>query len=212
MPGRRWVTPLAAAAALCLAAAGALTAMVLSGVPLGVDELLAQPVHEWAHGSLAAVPVAELLRWTGSPLLLTPLTLGVVVVLVLRGRGGYGAYLAATAIGGVVISETVKRLVARPRPVWPDPLDTASNWSYPSGHSLAGITNWVVYGVIALLLVPGRGGRVLAVGCILWGLLMAPSRVVLGVHWPTDVVAGWLFGFGWVAAVSAVAVSLVGRR
>jgi len=77
---------------------------------------------------------------------------------------------------------------------------------------MAGITNWVGYGVIALMLLPGVRGRVAAAGLVTWGLLMAPSRLVLGVHWPADVVAGWLLGAAWVLTVSVVAVMLVTRQ
>lgn len=211
LPGRSSIVPLAAGSALCAALAALLTLAVLEGWPAGADAAVAVPVHEWAGGNLAAVPLAEVLRWTGSPVVLAPLTIVIVALLAVRGFVGYALYLAACALGGSVISETMKEAVARPRPVWTDPLSSASDWSFPSGHALGGVTNWVVYGVIALFLIPGRAGRVVAVGCVAWGLLMAPSRVVLGVHWPTDVLGGWLFGFAWVLAVSAVAVTLVHR-
>lgn len=211
LPGRRAIAPLAAAAAATAVLAGLLTLAVLDGWPERADLAVAIPVHEWAGGNLAAVPLAELLRWTGSPVVLTPLTVGIVILLAVQGLRGYALYLAACAAGGALISEVLKGVVARPRPVWTDPLSSAADWSFPSGHALGGVTNWCVYGVLALLLIPGRPGRVVAVGCIAWGLLMAPSRVVLGVHWPTDVLGGWLFGGAWVLAVSAVAVMVVNR-
>lgn len=211
LPGRSAIAPLAAAAALCAAMATLLTAAVLRGWPGDVDLALAVPVHEWAGGTLAAVPVAEVLRWTGSPVVLAPLSIALVILLAVRGHRGYAVYLAACALGGAVISEVMKEIVARPRPVWTDPLSTAADWSFPSGHALGGVTNWVVYGVIALCLIAGRRGRVVAVGCVVWGVLMAPSRIVLGVHWPTDVLGGWLFGGAWVLAVSAVALTMAHR-
>ncbi len=211
LPGRAAIAPLIVGSALCAALAALLTLAVLAGWPAGADAAVAVPVHEWAGGNLAAVPMAEILRWTGSPVVLAPLTIIVVAVLAVRGHTGYAVYLAVCALGGSVISETMKEVVARPRPVWTDPLSSASDWSFPSGHALGGVTNWVVYGVIAVFLIPGRSGRIVAVGCISWGLLMAPSRIVLGVHWPTDVLGGWLFGFAWVLAVSAVAVTLIHR-
>lgn len=143
---------------------------------------------------------------------MTAVTSLAVVGLLATRRAGPAAYLTATAVGGAVLSEVLKDVVARPRPVWVDPLWSAEGFSFPSGHSLAGITNWVVYGVLALYLIAGRRGVILAAALITWGVLMAPSRLVLGVHWPSDVVAGWLLGFGWVAAVSAVALLVIRRR
>lgn len=205
---------MAAASAACFAAAAALAVAVAQQQPdlLDGDLAIDTTIHEWVLDKPAVITWAELQSWTGGPAGVTVLSILMVVVLLVLRRPGYATYLAATALGGVVLSETLKDAVARDRPTWTQPLWGAEGYSFPSGHSLAGVTNWVVYGVIVLLLVAGTRGLVLAAVLITWGLLMAPSRLVLGVHWPSDVIEGWLLGFGWVLAVSAVALLLVRRR
>ena len=205
---------LVAGSIACFAVAAVLTYLVVTQWPPLLASDLA--IDTWIHGVAVTAPglvvVAEVLNWTGSPVFLTPLTTAVVIGLLVTRRVGWAGYLAATALGGVVLSEVIKSSVARPRPTWPDPLWVEDGFSFTSGHSLAGITNWLVYGVIVLFCVPGSRGRVAAGVLMAWGLLMAPSRLVLGVHWPADVVGGWMVGLGWVLAVSAVAVVLVSRR
>lgn len=198
----------------CALAFGVLTALVAAGWPplLASDLRIDTGIHSVATSSSALVGLAIVLSYTGGPVLVTVASTIGVVALAVQGRLGFATYLAATALGGVALSEGTKGAVERARPVWPDPLWGAEGASYPSGHSLAGITNWVVYGVIALMLWPGTRGRVAAAVLMTWGLLMAPSRLVLGVHWPADVVGGWLLGAAWVLAVSTVAVILVTRQ
>ena len=214
LPGVRGVRIMAVTAAACLLGFGLLTVLVATGWPpvLASDLSIDTAIHAMATSSPALVGLAIVLSYTGGPALVTAISTIAVVVLAVRGRLGFAVYRATTALGGVVLSEVTKGAVERARPVWPDPLWGAEGASYPSGHSMAGITNWVVYGVIALMLLPGVRGRVAAAGLVMWGLLMAPSRLVLGVHWPADVVAGWLLGAAWVLTVSVVAVMLVTRQ
>lgn len=214
LPGRTGVCLMAGLSVLCFVTVACLAMVVNRQWPtlMASDLSIDTAVHQIVRGAAPVIDVALVLQLTGSPVFLTTLTTCVVVVLLARRRPGYAVYLATTALGGVVLSESFKDLIARQRPVWPDPLSSAAGYSFPSGHSLAGVTNWVVYGVIVLMLIPGAKGRVFATILMTWGLLMAPSRVALGVHWPSDVIGGWLLGFGWVLAVSAAAVVLVTHR
>ncbi|MFN8127032.1 MAG: phosphatase PAP2 family protein [Candidatus Nanopelagicales bacterium] len=212
LPGRRGAVVCLVLGAVLLGAAALLTVAVLRGATDATDLSLDTAIHEAVRGQWWLLDLCRVLRLTGGPAFLTVLSTVLVILLAVTRRWGWAAYLAATALGGVIISEWLKATVARPRPVWADPYSVADGFSYPSGHALAGITNWVVYGVIVLFLVPGRAGRVVAVVLMVWGVAMAPSRLVLGVHWPADVVGGWLFGFGWVLVVSGVGLLLVNRR
>lgn len=127
-------------------------------------------------------------------------------------RPWWALYLVVCAIGGLVIAEIVKHVIARPRPVWPDPTVVESGGSFPSGHSMGGIYAWTMVGVVLIYLLKRPIGTVLGWVFIVFGVLMAPSRLLLGVHWPSDVLAGWLFATGWVLLVTAVAVLLVAKH
>ena len=89
----------------------------------------------------------------------------------------------------------IKALVSRPRPVWSDPLHVISGWSFPSGHS-AGIGLFAAVLILLTIIITGRGlmRRALILMWMLLALGVAASRVFLGVHFFSDVVAGLAFG------------------
>jgi undecaprenyl-diphosphatase len=115
------------------------------------------------------------------------------------------AILLVTTFGGAVVLNTLLKLVfARPRPLIFPPLVLETDYSFPSGHAVAAIS---LYGLLAVLLGRQRHyGWALLAG--VWVLAVAVSRVYLGVHYPSDVLASlaigglWLFGaffvFDWV--------------
>jgi membrane-associated phospholipid phosphatase len=124
-------------------------------------------------------------------LLVTAIGLGVLAAL-RHWRGFVTLALSVAATEAVV--ELVKVLVERPRPPEADALTHASGFSFPSGHAATAVA---VYAVIALLLAGGCCGRRRVALLIVGGLVVLGvglSRVYLGVHYPTDVLAGWLTG------------------
>ncbi|MGV1037087.1 MAG: phosphatase PAP2 family protein [Candidatus Nanopelagicales bacterium] len=151
-------------------------------------------------------------HWGEGPIGSTIFTIVVAVALLATRHRGWAGYLIACAIGGVVISETVKHLVDRARPSWPDPLITEVGGSFPSGHTMSGIYVWSVVGLIAMYVISGRAGTVLGWALVVFGVLAGPSRLFLGVHWPSDVIGGWMLALGWVLIVSAVALIIRNRR
>lgn len=197
MTTRRFAV-LAAALWLC---ALSLTVWIasLTEVP-SVDLRLATAAHEFALDNQSLVWFARFFAAMGSGFVLAPLTVGVVVALWVRGQRWWSVWLAAAGLGGILISQTVKRLIDRPRPVWDNPLHELTSPSFPSGHSMAGVYGYLAFGVVAWFLV----NRALATVLVVFGLLMGPSRVFFGVHWPTDVLAGWLFAGAWLCTVTAV--------
>ena len=109
-------------------------------------------------------------------------------------------WVALTGLGIGPVNEGLKRLVARSRPLLDDPVSSASGLSYPSGHS----SGAAVLALVLVLLLRRRLGRrgrwtAVVVGVAYAGAL-GLSRVWLGVHYPTDVLGGWLLGTAWVAA------------
>lgn len=99
-------------------------------------------------------------------------------------------------LSGVLVllsSVIIKKIVARPRPNLFPPLDYVTNHSFPSGHALGTI---VVYGILAFFLVehyPKRK-RVIYILTAVFLFLIGLSRIYLGVHWPSDILGGWLIG------------------
>lgn len=134
----------------------------------------------------------------GSSTVLTMVVLVTAAFLALKGRFRSTMFvLGATTLGALVIT-LVKALIDRSRPDLVGRLMDEASSSFPSGHAA---NSAIVYLTLATLLFPVvRGWRmrgfVLGVAMLLVGLI-GISRVYLGVHWPSDVLAGWAFGAGW---------------
>ncbi len=130
----------------------------------------------------------------GGFLVMGPAALAAVAWLAWRGERARALWLFAMIASGRLVVEGIKLLVQRPRPSLADRLEDVSSWSFPSSHSAGTMMT-----VAALALLAGGRGRtwlaaILVAGAVGW------SRVALGVHWPSDVLAGWGFGLAWVGA------------
>lgn len=106
--------------------------------------------------------------------------------------------VAGAVISGVAVSEALKVLVDRPRPSVVPHLAEVATASFPSGHSMLSAVVYLTLGALAASLLERRGQRlfVLAVAVFVTGIV-GLSRVYLGVHYPTDVLAGWAAGLAW---------------
>ncbi|MFD7955925.1 phosphatase PAP2 family protein [Streptomyces ardesiacus] len=195
--------------ALC---AGLLTALVaVRWRPLvRLDDGIAGTTHRWAVEEGGVTHAMRILTdWVWDPWTMRLLCAVVVVWLWWRRADRWTAvWLAATCLLGSVLQQVLKAAVDRPRPVWTHPVDSAHYSAFPSGHAM---TATFVCGLLVWLLHHcgagrdlRRAGLAVAVVCVA-GVGM--TRVWLGVHWPTDVLGGWLLG----ALVVALAV-LVHRR
>ena len=173
------------------------------------DEAVATAVHDAVHNLPWVVWLAQVFAIMGSAVVLAPLTVAIVVLLARRQHPWWALWVGACGMGGWMLSQTVKELVDRPRPVWPDPFVVLTSPSFPSGHSMAGVYGYVVFGIVALALLPHRWPGVVL---IVFGVLMGPSRVLLGVHWPSDVLMGWLLAGAWVCTCAALVLWWQVRR
>jgi undecaprenyl-diphosphatase len=111
------------------------------------------------------------------------------------------AYLATVIVGQNVISNTLKYVVDRARPTF-HPLAGFSGPSFPSGHTTAA---FACYCAFAVVLGRGRGRTVqtnLLAGAVGLAAMIGASRVMLGVHWLTDVIAGAALGLAWFSLVT----------
>ncbi|WP_370092750.1 phosphatase PAP2 family protein [Streptacidiphilus sp. MAP12-20] len=161
--------------------------------------------------------------WTGSmrtvTSVLSPLVLRValgVVVVWLWWRGARIAAVWAASCGLVqgALEVGVKQAVARPRPALPHPVSTATDWAFPSGHAM---TAAVIIPLLVAVVWPRlhrRAARALAAGTAAFlVVLVGWTRLALGVHWPSDVLAGWLLaGFTLCAVTAAVDTWRPGMR
>ncbi len=128
----------------------------------------------------------------------TLLVLTVLGFLLIERRWGAAIFASIGILGGMLISTTLKLIYSRPRPDLVTQLDIIHTKSFPSGH--ATITTCVVLtlAVMMMRLTDDRRGRAyILVMAIIYALLIGVTRVYLGVHWPTDVLAGWAIGTFW---------------
>ncbi|MBO9624279.1 MAG: phosphatase PAP2 family protein [Sphingomonas sp.] len=148
----------------------------------------------------------------GSTTVLTMVVLVTACFLALRRRFRSALLvLAATSLGALAVT-LVKALIARSRPDLVERLMQEASHSFPSGHAA---NSAIVYLTLATLLFPVlRGWRmrgfVLGVAILLVGLI-GVSRVYLGVHWPSDVLAGWAFGSCWALLWWGIELKLFGK-
>jgi undecaprenyl-diphosphatase len=134
----------------------------------------------------------------GGTAILTLATFAVAGFFVLRGRRASAVYLLVAVGGGLLLSTLAKEVFARPRPDLVPHGSFVHTASFPSGHSMLAAVTYLTLGVLVARTLPQRRLKIyiLALAALVTGLV-GVSRVYLGVHWPTDVLAGWLAGVAW---------------
>ncbi|WP_104524441.1 phosphatase PAP2 family protein [Blastococcus atacamensis] len=126
------------------------------------------------------------------------------VVLVLRGQRRLAWFVAVTGAGLAVLVPLTKALADRARPLVAYPVvDTPGNASFPSGHAMTSLVTWGVLVLLTLPAVPRRRRPWLVVGAALLVLAVGFSRIALGVHFVSDVLAGYALGAAWLAVMTA---------
>lgn len=114
--------------------------------------------------------------------------------------------VAAAAIGGQIFNSLLKTFFSRPRPDVVPHLSDVHTASFPSGHSMMSAVIYLTLGVLLSRLVVGRLLRAYILGvAMILTLAVGVTRVFLGVHYPTDVLAGWAAGLGWALICLLVA-------
>ncbi|MDR6624092.1 phosphatase PAP2 family protein [Caulobacter segnis] len=161
---------------------------------------------EWLH--VAAVDVTAL----GSVAVLSLIILLAFALLASLRRWGEAVLLLGGAVGGVSISQGLKAVFGRERPDLAYRVVEAVNASFPSGHAMLSAVVFLTLGVLTARFSDRRRVKVLAISAaVLLSLLVGASRVYLGVHWASDVLAGWCVGAAW-AMICWLAAYLVRRR
>jgi membrane-associated phospholipid phosphatase len=201
-------TGLALSVALVITLVGGLVVAILAlvvrnhGTLRGVDSRAADWGHDHAtHLSTRLLQlVTDLGDWTAIPII----ALVVIVVEMIRRPSRYLIqFILIVTLGDVLITNAIKEFIDRARPAL-NPIAATLGPSFPSGHSS---TSAAFYASLALVLSRGRPARVRALligGAAAIAVAVASSRVLLDVHWVSDVIAGLALGWVWFA-VCAIA-------
>lgn len=176
---------------------------VVEGETLAFDRRILLALRQPAHPALPIGPA-----WlTGAALDITALgsatVLGLTVLavagfLLLQGMWRTGLFVALATGGALVVNAALKEAFQRPRPDIVPHLREVVTMSFPSGHALTSAAVYLTLGALCMRIAERRVTKFycMAMAMLVTGLVGA-SRVYLGVHYPTDVIAGWLFGLSW---------------
>jgi undecaprenyl-diphosphatase len=148
----------------------------------------------------------------GSNAVLTLLTLLVVGYLLATARRGVAMLVATAAAGGALLSWSLKGAFDRARPDVVAHLVDVHSTSFPSGHSTGAAATYLMLGILLARVAPRRSVKLYVLGAaLLLTTIVGGTRVYLGVHWPTDVLAGWVVGTGWALLCWCAAAALQRR-
>lgn len=155
---------------------------------------------EWPWGPRWLVEVGRDITALGSSVVLTFVTLTVVGYLALQRKYGAMWFVIVTTAGGGLLSLLLKTLFARERPggVLDVPYVWVSSPSFPSGHAMLAAVVYLALGILLARIEPNPLLKAYFLGVMMvLAFLVGMSRVYLGVHYPTDVLAGWTVGLVW---------------
>ena len=183
----------------------------LEGDARAFDDATRAAVHQFASPMVTAIMRG--FSFVGSTIALTAGTIFVVVRFAMRKWKREAILFALTMIGAGLLNITLKLAFKRPRPVPFFNLSPPESYSFPSGHSL---TSAVFFGALAAILTARIKSR--QVRAAIWivstsmFLLIGLSRIYLGVHYTTDVIAGFAAALIWILVVRFVEMGFVRRR
>lgn len=195
-----------------------LASEVLEGDTFALDRAILQGLR---HGPADSVPIGP--AWLqyvmldvtalGGVTVLTLITVFVVGYLIAVRKITTAIFVGLAVASGAVLSSSLKTFFVRARPELVPHLVHVNSASFPSGHAM---NSALVYLTLATLLARAEQGRrvriyLLSVAVLLT-LVIGSSRVYLGVHWPSDVLAGWGVGATWAVLCSLVGKSLQQRQ
>jgi membrane-associated phospholipid phosphatase len=170
---------------------GAMAYPLVRGEAIGFDLPVRAAIHGWAFPALTAV--MRLVTMLGSEYFLVPLAAILVWRLERRGERNSTYLLVAGILTAEAASELLKWLIHRPRPEVFFGLAPSETYSFPSGHAFVPA---VYFWLLAEILAAGTRWRA---AVVVMAALLGFSRVYLGYHYPSDVVAGWALAVVWLA-------------
>jgi len=162
-------------------------------------------IHDWAvrERTSGATTFFTIMTIIGGPAGLAVLLTIIGIILAIRRRWRWLIYLAVTAGGGALLNLELKRYFARARPIAAEMLRRANGYSFPSGHAMGSAVAFGALAYLAFRAIRSWPAKT-AVIAFLYTLLasVALSRVYLGVHWISDVLAGVTVGTVWVTTTT----------
>jgi undecaprenyl-diphosphatase len=190
------ITVLFACVLLPLALFGEIAEDVWEGESLDFDH----PIQMWAR-SLTNPTLDAIMVWIshlGAPKTMAALCVPIALTLLIRNRRGDAGFFLISVIGAALLNLLAKLVFRRSRPdLWVS-IDPRADFSFPSGHAMG--TMALVAAIIVLLWpTPWRIPAVFVGGSVV--ILVGASRVYLGVHYPSDVLCGWLASLAWVVGL-----------
>ncbi|MCB5174872.1 phosphatase PAP2 family protein [Microvirga lenta] len=148
----------------------------------------------------------------GGYAILSFLTLATVVYLLMAGKRGVALLVVAAIVGGALLSHGLKLGFERPRPDLVPHATQVYTASFPSGHAMLSAITYLTLGALLARVQKRRRIRAFIMGlAVTMTLLVGASRTYLGVHWPSDVLAGWSVGAAWASLCWFVALQLQRR-
>ena len=195
-----------------------LASEVAEGDTAAFDRWVLQALRNPADPALPIGPdwlrrtMVDITALGGTPVL-TLLVIVTAGYLVAARKAATAAFVVAAVTGGALTSTLLKLLFARARPDIVGHLVEVHSASFPSGHALNSAVTYLTLGALLARTAGARSLRiyVMAVAVSLT-LVIGFSRVYLGVHWPSDVIAGWCLGAAWAVLCSLIARTLQRRR
>ena len=192
--------------------------LVVVGETQGFDDRVLRALR---RADDPAVPIGPL--WLRSAALdITALggapVLGLVVAsiagfMILQGLRRTALFVCVASTGGMLLNSSLKEIFQRARPDVVPHLREVMSLSFPSGHAMTSAAVYLTLGAILMRVVPRRTTKIYCMAvAILLAALVGLSRIYLGVHYPTDVLAGWLVGFSWALFCWLVERAIERRR
>jgi membrane-associated phospholipid phosphatase len=132
-------------------------------------------------------------------------------ILLRRRRPADALFTVASVVGTAIAVAITKHFVGRPRPAVSQRLVTVTGPAFPSGHAAQSVACYAALAVVVVIASRSRTVRALAIaGSAAVAVAVGASRIVLGVHWLSDVVSGWLLAAGWLLALIGLRVAFEG--
>ena len=205
LPERNAAPRIALVGAALLVTGLALAALIVSDLAAANARDLAVNTWFWELGQSHAwlLQAAGAISWFADGARSAVIAPVLIVLLFGLRQWRWAVFLLVSSQAGLLLSNALKFAIARERPPFVEHSGLQQNLSFPSGQTFAGFTIWAAAAIIAWYLLRPPWANVVTVALLAVGLLQAPTRLIVGKHWITDVIGSWLIGAGWLLLVWA---------